>query len=150
MGRLTAIKGFDLLIEAWRRLGTSTGDWTLEIYGTGEDYPKLMQQISHGRLSSSVKIHPPVKDIASRYAESSIYAMASRYEGFGLVLCLVPTGDIDALAAKILMLMQDDRLRKSMGQKARDNVARFMPDKVMKQWEDLFASLTGKDSHGNA
>lgn len=179
VGRLTAIKGFDLLIEAWRRLGTSTGDWTLEIYGTGEDYPKLMQQISHGRLSSSVKIHPPVKDIASRYAESSIYAMASRYEGFGLVLieamacgvpcvsfacecgpaeiisdgedgCLVPTGDIDALAAKILMLMQDDRLRKSMGQKARDNVARFMPDKVMKQWEDLFASLTGKDSHGNA
>lgn len=48
------------------------------------------------------------------------------------------------------MLMQDDRLRKSMGQKARDNVARFMPDKVMKQWEDLFASLTGKDSYGNA
>ena len=120
-----------------------------------------------------------MKDIANRYAESSIYAMTSRYEGFGLVLveamacgvpcvsfacecgpaeiisdgedgCLVPTGDIDALAAKILMLMQDDRLRKSMGQKARDNVARFMPDKVMKQWEDLFASLTGKDSHGNA
>lgn len=179
VGRLTAIKGFDLLIEAWRRLGNSKGDWTLEIYGTGEEYPKLIHQIERDNLSSSVKIFQPVKDIASRYAESSIYAMASRYEGFGLVLieamacgvpcvsfacecgpaeiisdgedgCLVPTGDIDALAAKILMLMQDDRLRKSMGQKARDNVARFMPDKVMKQWEDLFASLTGKDSHGNA
>ena len=179
VGRLTAIKGFDLLIEAWKRLGNSKGDWTLEIYGTGEEYPKLIHQIERDNLSSSVKIFQPVKDIANRYAESSIYAMASRYEGFGLVLieamacgvpcvsfacecgpaeiisdgedgCLVPTGDIDALAAKILMLMQDDRLRKSMGQKARDNVARFMPDKVMKQWEDLFASLTGKDSHGNA
>lgn len=179
VGRLTAIKGFDLLIEAWKRLGNSKGDWTLEIYGTGEEYPKLIHQIERDNLSSSVKIFQPVKDIANRYAESSIYAMTSRYEGFGLVLveamacgvpcvsfacecgpaeiisdgedgCLVPTGDIDALAAKILMLMQDDRLRKSMGQKARDNVARFMPDKVMKQWEDLFASLTGKDSHGNA
>ena len=171
VGRLTAIKGFDLLIEAWKRLGNSKGDWTLEIYGTGEEYPKLIHQIERDNLSSSVKIFQPVKDIANRYAESSIYAMTSRYEGFGLVLveamacgvpcvsfacecgpaeiisdgedgCLVPTGDIDALAAKILMLMQDDRLRKSMGQKARDNVARFMPDKVMKQWEDLFASLT--------
>ena len=96
--------------------------------------------------------------------------MSSRYEGFGMVLLeaqtvglpvvsfackcgpseivndgvdgyLVAPGDVDAMADRLVRLMQDGALRRRMGARAFANAARFSTDAVMKQWMALFDSL---------
>ena len=47
---------------------------------------------------------------------------------------IVPDGDIPALAAALLRLMTDDKLRKTMSENAKNIVNRYSEDKVMEQW----------------
>ncbi len=83
VGSLLLVKGFDMLLEAWGKICDSHPDWQLEITGEGVEEPYLRQQM---QSLSRVQILPRTTDIASRYMSGEIYAMTSRYEGFGLVL----------------------------------------------------------------
>jgi glycosyltransferase involved in cell wall biosynthesis len=119
---------------------------------------------------ANVTFHEPVSDIQSKYAASSIMVLPSRSEGFGMVLieamaCGVPcvsfdcpcgpadiisdgddgylisNGDIEQFAAKVILLIEDEALRKRMGQSARQNVKRFLPPAIVAQWDQLFKSV---------
>ena len=57
---------------------------------------------------------------------------------------LVELGDQKTFAARLRQLIEDEELRRRMGQAAKINSQRFSLDNVMKQWEDLFAELTSK------
>ncbi|MDD3201579.1 MAG: glycosyltransferase, partial [Bacteroidales bacterium] len=110
---------------------------------------------------------PSTNDIVSKYCESSIFVLSSRYEGFGMVITeamscgvppvsfscpcgpkdiisdgedglLVPNGDIETLAAKICYLIEHDNLRREMGRKAIVNVQRFNMENIALQWKRLF------------
>ena len=37
--------------------------------------------------------------------------------------------------------MKDENLRKEMGEKARVNVERFLPENVVKKWDELFKKI---------
>ena len=50
-------------------------------------------------------------------------------------------GNEKELAEKLQLLMKDETLRQEMGEKARENVQRFSPQKVVKQWDELFKKL---------
>ena len=105
-----------------------------------------------------------------KYAESSIFVLSSRYEGFGMVLIeamsfgipcvsfdcnygpsdiikdgedgfLIKNGDEKDFAQKLQELMRDENLRKEMGEKARVNVERFLPEHVVKKWDELFKKI---------
>jgi hypothetical protein len=54
---------------------------------------------------------------------------------------LVPSGDVDAIAAALLRLVNDDALRQRMGQAAVRDAARFDPSRVAGRYESLFADL---------
>jgi glycosyltransferase involved in cell wall biosynthesis len=56
---------------------------------------------------------------------------------------LVENGNIVALASTILKLIEDENLRKTMGTKAKENVKRYLPETVVKQWDELFKALEG-------
>ena len=123
-------------------------------------------------LSSIKEIlsYPQEKKIEEKYAESSIFLLSSRYEGFGMVfieamsfgipcvsfVCnygpsdiirnneegfLVTNGNEKELAEKLQLLMKNETLRLQMGKKARENVQRFLPENVVKQWDELFKRL---------
>ena len=47
-------------------------------------------------------------------------------------------GDISDLARKMLLVIEDDELRRSMGQAAREVVRRFSPDSVMEKWLSVY------------
>ena len=54
---------------------------------------------------------------------------------------LVKNGDEETFAEKLQLLIKDENLRKEMGEKARENVQRFSPQNVVKQWDELFKKI---------
>ncbi|MGL5015761.1 MAG: glycosyltransferase family 4 protein [Bacteroidales bacterium] len=169
VGSISHNKGQDQLIDAWIMIADRAKDWELHFYGKG-DTTKLLGQVETLGLNSSVKFFPPTKDIDKVYKSSSIYALPSRSEGFGMVLIeamacgvpcvsfdcpcgprdiikdgedgyLVDNGDIESLANSLLKLIYDDKLRMTMGNKARDNVKRYRVEYITQQWDKLFNQL---------
>lgn len=171
-GRYTWQKGFDLLIEAWTHVAHTHTDWTLNIYGNGNNKP--FQKLAKEKgVAEYVVCNAAVQNIYEKYKESSIFILSSRYEGFGLVLteamsCGLPavsftcpcgprdiiTDNVDgflvekenpkALAEKINLLIENAELRKDMGSKARQNTVRFKEEPIMRKWIALFDSLIQK------
>ena len=166
LGRLTRQKGFDRLIDIWEKVAEKYPDWELHIYGEGAEKKKLMELISDKNLQEFVQINPPVKDVAKVYQSASLYLMASRFEGFGLVLIeamsfglpviaynvigpnelvqnnvngfLIEDGNSDEFAYQIGLLCSDYEKRKELGENAKEFVEKFSPQQIMKQWSDLF------------
>ena len=54
---------------------------------------------------------------------------------------LVPNGDVEGLANALKSLIEDENKRIAMGGKAKENVKRFLPQNVVKQWDELFKKL---------
>lgn len=88
--RISPEKGFDLLTDAWSIVIRKHPDWHLDIYG---DCPSgsnalqcLLNRINKDDLRQNVHYKGVCRDMSQAYAGHSIYALSSRYEGFGLVL----------------------------------------------------------------
>lgn len=168
-GRYMPQKGFDRLIDAWSIVNMQHPDWVLRIYGDGMRQ-QLQQQIDRLGIASSCILEHSTPDIDEKYCESSIFALSSRYEGFGMVIIeamacgippvsfacpcgprdiiddgknglLVENGNIEMLAGKICYLIENDEIRRKMGQQARIDVERFKIEQIAGQWKDLFESL---------
>ena len=88
-GRYMTEKGFDMLLEAWKKVQAQYPDWSLHIYGSHDggagDYEKLQKQIVKSPITN-VFLHQATTDVYARYMESDFYVMSSRFESFGLVL----------------------------------------------------------------
>ena len=54
---------------------------------------------------------------------------------------LINCYDVEAFADKLCLLMENDALRKKMGQNAILSSQRFTKDKIIPQWISLFESL---------
>ncbi|WP_321480787.1 glycosyltransferase family 4 protein [uncultured Bacteroides sp.] len=170
VGRYTHQKGFDYLISAWSYVHSVQPEWMLNIIGEGELEEQLQQQINGTHLQNVVHLVPSTNQIEKFYAQASILAMSSRYEGLPMVLLeglsfglpivsfackcgpldivsdgengfLVPEGNIKKLSDKLILLMKNDELRKRMGEEARKKVACFTEANVMNAWTILFEKL---------
>lgn len=173
VGRLDNQKGFDRLIDLWDLVKEEHPDWYLHIFGTGEDKEKLELQIQNKRLQNQIQIFPPEKEIAKRYLESSIFVMTSRFEGFPMVLLeamsfglpcvsylfkcgpkdaiedgvngfLVKEGDKHLFAEKVISLINNQDLRKQMGNKASEATRKYTYDIIMQKWIGLFQDILTK------
>lgn len=172
VGRYAFQKGFDMLLQAWSQVCKQERGWELHIVGEGELRDTLNLQIEILSLRDKVKLCPPTLDICQVYMGASFLVMSSRYEGFGMVLLeaqtvglpvvsfdckcgpseiiedgvtgfLVPSNDVNQLAEKMLVLIRDEELRKSMGKKGFKASSRFTEEKVMRHWMNLFDELQG-------
>ncbi len=170
VGRYNNAKGYKYLIDAWDRVNKRHPDWIINIYGSGEYYDIVKKEIHDRNLENVMIMNEPTDDIINKYLNSSIYVMSSRYEGFGMVLleamaCGVPCVAFDcpygprniikngedgilvkyldskALADSICQLIENEELRKYMGNKSRINIQRFSKESIMNQWIQLFNSL---------
>lgn len=176
VGRLHAQKGFDLLIQSWQLIAARHPDWQLVVYGHGGDLQKLQQQLEKAGLTSSMTFAGTTDNIYKEYQNSAFYVMSSRYEGWGLVLVeamscglpcvsfdcpygpsdiirdgedgfLVENGNIQQLAEKMELLINNKELREWLGVRARLNAARFTSDNIMPQWTKLFETIVQNDNH---
>lgn len=169
VGRLIPQKGFDLLIDAWKIVSDHHPDWTLHIYGECEQ-KEYQAQINRLGITKTCQLEGSVPNIITKYTESSIFVLSSRFEGFGMVITeamscglpavsfacpcgpkdiindgkdgfLVEPGNINELAKKISFLIEHEDIRKEMGKAARQNSERFRMETIAAQWQQLFESL---------
>ncbi|NDW12745.1 glycosyltransferase family 4 protein [Bacteroides sp. 214] len=172
VGRFLWEKGFDRLIEAWRLVNDKHPSWILKIYGGG-DKSAYQKQVDRLGIADSCLLEDAVSNISDKYIESSIFALSSRFEGFGLVLIeamacgvppvsfscptgpryiinnnnngiLVEDGNIEELAKKICYLIEHDDIRRNMGAQARLDAEKYKIENIAKKWEELFNSLLSK------
>lgn len=169
VGSWTPAKGMDQLLEAFGPIARDYPDWTIELYGSGQDEGLLKSIISRYDMGRQVCLHRPVKDIENKLIEASIYAFPSRSDGFGLVITeamecglptvamdcpcgpceiltpetgiVVPEGDIESFRTVLKRLMDSQSEREAMGRAASREVRRFYPDEIMPKWQRLFTSL---------
>lgn len=170
VGRYTAQKGFDWLLQAWS-LVKEKADWKLLIVGKGKQARHLQRYIEKHRLTDSVQLLPPTQHMQELFASCSLYALSSRFEGLPLVLIeaaacglpavafdcptgpseiishkksglLVPTGNVKAFADALQQLMQQDAVRLQYAQAAYQYVnEKFSESTIVDQWESLFRHL---------
>lgn len=170
IGRYAYEKGNDLLLKAWSIVEKSCKDWTLDIYGMGNQtpYKELMKKLEIDE--TRCHLHGSLTDVKETYLNSSVFTLPSRFEGFGLVIieamaCGVPVVafdcengprnivtnnqdgilvkpfDVDEYAASLLRLMRDDQLRAQIGNRAYESSKRYSIEDIAQQWKDLFDEI---------
>ncbi|WP_424529581.1 glycosyltransferase family 4 protein [Sphaerisporangium viridialbum] len=172
IGRIVWAKGFDRLVNAWKTVAEAHPDWVLRIYGGGtpEREEKLQTRIDKAGLSDKVFLMGSTPEIGAELAKSSIYAVSSRYEGFGMTILeamskgvpvvsfdcphgpkeiithehdglLVRSKKAAALGEGIRRLIEDEELRRTLGANAVGTAANYDPDVIGAQWTALLADL---------
>ncbi|WP_431042764.1 glycosyltransferase family 4 protein [Streptomyces sp. P1-3] len=169
-GRLIPVKRYDLLVDAWTTVAARHPQWRLRIYGRGPQQAALRSQIDTLGLAGHITLMGAHSPIETEWAKGSIAAVTSREESFGMTIVeamhcgvpvlatdcphgpgeiitdgedglLVANGDRDAIAAGLLRLIEDDELRRTMGEAARTAAGRYAPDRVAATYERLLAEL---------
>lgn len=176
VGRLTHQKGFDLLLEAFAKISSKHGDWTLRIWGEGADRTALEAQRDKLGLTGRAEL-PGVTDRPGQWIETAdAFVLSSRFEGWGLVLgeamaaglpsisfacdfgpedmitdgddgLLVAPDDVDALASGLDRLLSDAALREKLGARARETTKRFKPSAIGRQWTDMIEALLAETTN---
>ena len=171
-GRLTRQKGFDLLLPAFAQAAGAHPDWQLRIYGDGPQRRRLGRQIAQLGLGGRAHLMGRTSRMYDEMARGSVFALSSRFEGFGMVLIeamgvglavvafdcprgpadivqpgqnglLVPPQDVDALAAALSEVMSDDAHRERLAAGARRRVEQYCFDRGLgERWRELLSDLT--------
>ena len=173
VGRMEYQKNFPELVDIWALIAKDDPDWKLRIVGDGYVDVRILQRVKEHGLEAQFELCPSTPHIQKHYLSASIFALSSVFEGLPLVTIeaesmglplvsyacpcgprdvirngqdgfLVEPGDKETFAARLRQLIEDEELRRRMGQAAKVNSQRFSLDNVMKQWEDLFAELMAK------
>lgn len=168
VGRLSKEKGYDDLIDVFKIVMHKKPDWTLNIIGDGEEKEALEYQIEKENMTTNVILHGyrDKEYIGKMLLNSSVYAMGSHEESFGIVLIeaqsygvpciafnsakgaleiiennkngyLIENRDKQEMADKIIELIEDKELRLHMGKKSRKNAYKYSKENISRQWFDL-------------
>ncbi len=173
LGRLTPVKGFDVLVRAFTAISPRFPEWRLDIHGEGAERASLEALArdlgAAGRIRFPGITDTPFEELRA----SDLFVLSSRVEGFpnalveamacGLpVVCttfggaaldiirdghdglLVPTEDPIALGQAMAKLMADPEARKRLGANALEVVDRFSTERVVGMWNDVVAQALAK------
>jgi glycosyltransferase involved in cell wall biosynthesis len=170
VGRLSFIKGLDLLVEAFARLN---GDAVLVLAGPDDDDGcekriwKLVKELRlEGRVIRSAAVYGP--DKLQALVDADIFVLPSRYESFGnaaaeALACgtpvlvtsdcgiaplvesrggLVVPCDVQSLADGMTQLLNDQQLRLELGRGATDVAKSLSWDEPVEAMENLYSRVT--------
>lgn len=169
-GRLVRQKGYDLLVRACAEVAPAHPDWKLRIFGSGRDHKKLTRLIAKHGLEGWVELCGSTTDLGSQMAEASVFVLSSRYEGMPMVILeamskglpvvafdcptgpaelishgddglLVPAKDVAGLAAALRKVIEDDGLRRRLGEQARRSAQAYELPEIGARWEELIDGL---------
>lgn len=173
VGRVEELKGIPYIIEIAEKVLKKHPEWKWDIYGGGKaDYLHWTNEtIEKKGLKGKLVLRGIEKNIYQKYAEYSLFAMASLTEGLPMVLLeakanhlpivsfdcetgpseiiqdgingyLIPLKDSEQFADKLDKLMSSPDLRQDFSNHAMDNGGRFQKEKILSQWISLIKELT--------
>lgn len=171
VGRLSQQKNFKLLIDAFSKLNETNPDWILKIYGDGELYEELGNQITELDLENKVFLCGRSTDVAKDISAASIFVMSSDFEGAPNALMeamavgmpvistdcpcggprmlinvgvdgeLVEVGNKDHMVDMMLLLAKNEELRKTLAKGARQKASLFTEESVYQKWYKYLKQL---------
>ena len=165
VGRLAVEKGFDLLVTAFSKVCDRLDGWRLEICGEGDERGRLEQLIAHLGLQGRVVLRGQVADVANEYRKASFGVVSSRFEGFSMAILeaaamrlpgvsfdcpdgprsilgegggiLVKNQDVDALAAALVEMAENEALRRKCADETEKIVERYSPENIYTEWMQI-------------
>ncbi len=163
VGRLSHQKGFDVLLTAWQQTQDELPDWQLRIVGDGPQRLELEQ-----RAAKLARVHFTgwLEQTNAAYAQSQLFVLSSRYEGFpnalleamshalpciatncsqaidelsrsGSAIHTVPIDDSNALAMAIRQLAESAALSASLGCAAQQVSRDYSWDRIGPMWDKI-------------
>jgi len=169
-GRMTGMKGFDVLIKAFAQLADEFPEWKVKIFGRGRAKTFLNGLVMEHDLTGRVELVSGVTALGEEWQKASIAAIPSRFEPFGLVIVeamaagvpvvcsavkhgplvliddeenglLVEPEKPEVLAASLRRLMTDASLRRKLADNAFATARHYEPSRVTGQHIELFDKL---------
>ena len=167
IGRLEAVKGFDMLLGAFARSAQQHPGWTLKVIGDGSQREQLHALAAALQIDDRVSWELAVKEPEKELHRANLFVLSSRYEGFPMVLLeamacglpvvsfdcpsgpraiihdgedglLVPSNEVEALAEAMSHLMGSEDERKRLGERAARAVERFGLAEIADMWTAVF------------
>lgn len=167
-GRYVEVKGFQRLLQAWKKIYSKFPDWKLEIYGDADEiiYPKIVEYIRKNNLQKRTLLFPSTDTILDIINDSKIYAMTSYYENFPMVMLealalgtvnvafdcpsgprniinnatgyLVPDGDIDLYATTLANVIENENDAMKKSNQSIIESKKYSLEKILKEWQRVF------------
>ncbi len=170
VGRLTAVKGHRHLLHAARRVVDRYPETVFVFLGAGELLEELQGQAAALGIEANVRFPGWRPDVASIMSAFDCFAFPSINEGMGKALVeamtlekpvvasriggiidlvndgvngfLVPPADPQALAERILFLMENPETGRRMAAKAAETAAAYGSAAMVRKLETLYADLS--------
>ena len=169
VGRYSKQKDVWSLMKIWQLVHQRHPDWTLNLFGDyGDQRDVLLPEIK--KTGANIVLHDPTAKIGEEYLRSSMLLLTSIYEPFGLVMpeamsyglpvvafdCpygpadiitdgvdgfLIKDRNIEDFADKVCRLIEDEGLRRRMGQAGVESSQRYSAENIMPLWKSLFDSI---------
>jgi glycosyltransferase involved in cell wall biosynthesis len=152
LGRLIPAKGYDILIEAFRRVAAEQPDVALLIGGDGAEMQRLQELARASGVSDRIRLPGAISNIHDVLAAAEVYVNSSRVEGLPMTILeamghglplvatrvgsnfevvrdgntglLVPPDNPKLLAFALLRLLREDVFRQCLGSRARELLQR--------------------------
>jgi N-acetyl-alpha-D-glucosaminyl L-malate synthase BshA len=159
------------VLEVFRRVRDKTPA-RLIMVGDGPDTPEAIERAESLGVALDVSFAGVAESVVDILSESDVFLLPSEIESFGLaaleaMACetpvvatnvgglgevvedgesgfLLPLGDVDSMAERVLEILQNPELRTRMGKKGRDTaITKFKPETALKAYLDMYNSALG-------
>ncbi|ASV32932.1 hypothetical protein CJJ18_00935 [Candidatus Williamhamiltonella defendens] len=165
VGRVTKKKGVDDLIKAWKIIEPKHKNWKLQIVGDGSDKEECISLAQNLELKN-ISFYESTNDIVKYLRRSTISILPSLFEGMGLSILeaksqgcavistktsggkklindmingiLVDISNVQELANKIDLLINDENLRNRIIRQAYSEMNVFDISSIAKSWSQVF------------
>jgi phosphatidylinositol alpha-mannosyltransferase len=172
IGRNEQRKGLQVLLEAWPQVAESTGSrlrvvgadplsvrWLARRSGFSLDGVDLLGGLSEDELTAELEqaslLAAPALGgesfgmVLTRAFATATPAVASDIEGYRAVATpesaiLVPPGDVGALAATLVEVLEDEPRRRALGEGARKVAERYSWDRIARRLADIYEELASE------
>jgi glycosyltransferase involved in cell wall biosynthesis len=174
VGRLREKKKNSMLIvRAWEVIAKECPEWRLYIIGEGE-LKIIIRKYIHDHNIPNVQLLSPQKNIQDYYAKSQIVVCTSNSDALPQVLVegayysnallttefdggyneivlnglngfVVPKNNLREFINKLLFIMNNEKIRKSMMDASPSLTKKFSPECVIKEWENIISSILKKE-----
>lgn len=167
-GRLVALKGFRVLVDAAARVAAAHVPARFVLYGSGPEESALHQRIREHGIQDIFEIRPATSDFPSALAGIDVVVVPSLVDSFPLVPCeamvagrpvivarvgglpealvdgehgiIVRAGDIEELASTITSLASAPERVQAMGRAARTYAtSRYRWERVAEEYDELYS-----------